>query len=165
MLWMPQRHDRHLSAIDPGRNSATELQKSSCHGGNLSKLDCLNTWRHRQAQGEEKPSLSGCCVKGGKKHNSICRAIWRHPTLLLQHTTWQPESTKLCARQQAEAVAPRQQLSSHGHKGGTEQGICVYLCVWGGWSIICPAQSLFGYPIQYAQPDCLCPTRASMEGL
>lgn len=42
-------------------------QNSASIERNLSKLDCWTTWRHRQAWGEEKTSLSGCGVKGEKK--------------------------------------------------------------------------------------------------
>ena len=38
-------------------------------------------------------------------------------------STLELEGTQRWARQQAEAVASRQQLSSHGHQGGTEQGM------------------------------------------
>lgn len=78
-----------------------------------------------------------------------CTAAWEH--VLVCH---------------AKAVAPSQQLSSHGHHGETKQDVrvcqCVFMCVRGLWSIMCPAHPLVGCPIQYAQPDCLFPTRASL---
>lgn len=139
----------------------------SSSAANQLKCDCWTTRRHRQALGKEEASLLGCCVKCEEKKTKQQLHLPSHlktsRSSAEAHCTAAWEHVLVCY---AKAVAPRQQLSSHGHHGETKQDVCVCqcvsMCVRGLWSIMCPAHPLLGCPIQYAQPDCLFPTRESL---
>lgn len=63
---------QHMTAAHCGwalPAAVKERQNGASIERNLSKLDCWATWRRRQARGVEKPSLSGCRVKGERKKN------------------------------------------------------------------------------------------------
>ncbi|KAK5862882.1 hypothetical protein PBY51_018234 [Eleginops maclovinus] len=90
------------------------------------------------------PPLSGCSVKG-EKNRTPSAGPSEDIQLFCSSTLWQPESDQR-ARRQAEAVAPRQQLSSHGHQGGTKQD--VFVCVRRTeYYVSCSSSPWLAYPI------------------
>lgn len=136
---------------------------SASTGRNLSEFHHWSTRRRRQAWGEEKPSLSGCTMKD--KNTTPSAGPSEDIQLFCSSTlrgSLRTSSSVPGSRRRLEL--PGNSWAPMGIRGEPSKARARVRELCGRWSIMWPSEPLSGWPMQYAQPDCLCPTRGSLEG-